>query len=59
MKLKNLFSRIPRPLRACICTVLAIVLLLSYYVMLGCPVFTMKQHFRRAEKEGFSGFNSC
>lgn len=50
MKLKNLFSRIPRPVRACICTVLAIALLLSYYVMLGCPLLTMKQHFCRAEK---------
>ena len=50
MKLKNLLHRIPRPVRACICTVLAVVLLLSYYVILDCPVLTMKQHFRRAEK---------
>lgn len=50
MKLKNLIHRIPRPVRACICVFLAVVLAVSYYVMLDCPVLTMKQQFRRAEK---------
>lgn len=50
MKLKKPLSRIPRPVWACLCVILSIVLLLSYYVMLGCPMLTMKQHFRRAEK---------
>lgn len=55
MKFSHLFPRIPRPVRACLCTVLAIALLLSYYVMLGCPLLTMKQHFRRAEKAHLVG----
>lgn len=55
MKLKNLLPRIPRPVRACFCVILSIVLLLSYYVMLGCPVLTMKQHFRRAERAHMVG----
>ena len=55
MKLKNLLHRIPRPVRACICTILAIVLMLSYYVMLGCPTLTMKQEFRRAERAHMVG----
>lgn len=55
MKLRNPLHRIPRPVRACICTILAIFLVLSYYVMLGCPVLTMRQHFRRAEKAHLVG----
>jgi hypothetical protein len=50
LKVNNLLSRIPRPVRACVCLVLAVTLLLSYYVMLGCPVLGMRQHFRRAER---------
>lgn len=50
MKLKDLINRIPRPLKACVCTVLVIVLAVVYYIALGCPTLTFQQEFRRAEK---------
>ena len=55
MKLKNLIHRVPRPVKVCICAILAVVLALSYYVMLGCPTLTLKQEFRRAERSHMVG----
>ena len=55
MKLKNLIHRIPRPVKGCICAILAVVLALSYYIMIGCPTLTLKQEFRRAEKAHMVG----
>lgn len=50
MKFKNLLKRIPRPLRAIVCTILVLVLAAAYYIALGCPTLTLQQEFRRAEK---------
>lgn len=55
MKKKNAFSWIPRPAKACICTLLVIVLAAAYYIALGCPTFTIEQEFRRAEKAHMVG----
>lgn len=55
MKLKNFFNRIPRPLKACICAILVIVLAIAYYIALGCPTLTFQQEFRRAEKAHLVG----
>ena len=41
---------IQRPLRACLWALLAILLAIVYYISLGCPTFSIKQEFRRAEK---------
>lgn len=41
---------IPRPLRACLWALLAILLAITYYIALGCPTFSITQEFRRAEK---------
>lgn len=50
IKLKNLLHRIPRPVRACVCAALVILLAAAYYIALGCPTLTFRQEFRRAEK---------
>lgn len=41
---------IPRPLRACLWALLALLLAIAYYIALGCPTLTFLQEFRRAEK---------
>lgn len=50
MKLKNLINRIPRPVKACTCALIALILVMVLYIVWGCPTLTMKQDFRRAEK---------
>lgn len=55
MKVKNLFRRIPRPVKACSCAVIALLLTYILYVALGCPTLTMRQQFRRAEKANMVG----
>lgn len=55
MKLKNFLSRIPRSLKACVCTVLVVLLALTYYIALGCPTLSFRQEFRRAEKAHLVG----
>lgn len=55
MKLKNRLNRIPRPLKACVCAVLVILLAITYYIALGCPTITFRQEFRRAEKAHLVG----
>lgn len=54
MKLKNLFSHIPRPIKACFCAFLVIVAAVVYYIALGCPT-TFQQEFRRAERAHLVG----
>ena len=53
-KMKNLLNRIPRPLKACVCSILVILLAVAYYIALGCPT-TFRQEFRRAEKAHLVG----
>ena len=50
MKLRSLFRPIPKPVRACLWAAAALTLAVAYYIALGCPTFTMRQEFRRAEK---------
>lgn len=45
---------IPRPLRACLWALLAILVAGVYYIALGCPA-TFRQEFRRAEKAHMVG----
>lgn len=47
-------ERIPRPLRACLWALLAILVAIIYYIALGCPA-TFRQEFRRAEKAHMVG----
>lgn len=54
MKLKKNLNRIPRPLKACLCAILVIVLAAAYYIALGCPT-NFRQEFRRAEKSQLIG----
>ncbi len=54
-KMKNLLNRIPRPLKACVCSILVILLAVVYYIALGCPTLTLRQEFRRAEKAHLVG----
>lgn len=55
MKLKNLLSRIPRPVKACSCAILLLAAAIVYYIALGCPTLTFRQEFRRAEKAHLVG----
>ena len=55
MKLKNMISRIPRPVKACTCAVVAILLAAVLYIAWGCPTLTLEQEFRRAEKAHLVG----
>lgn len=55
MKLKELLSRIPRPVTACISAVCVLLLAGIYYIVLGCPTLTFRQEFRRAEKANLVG----
>lgn len=55
MKWKNRLERIPRPVRACVYTVLAIVLVVVCYIALGSPTLSVQQEFRRAEKANLIG----
>jgi len=54
MKLKKLFYRIPRPVKACFFALLALIMAVVYYIALGCPT-TFRQEFRRAEKAHMVG----
>lgn len=45
----------PRPLRACLWALLAILLAITYYIALDCPTLTIRQEFRRAEKAHLVG----
>lgn len=54
MKLKNLFYRIPRPVKACFFALLALFMAVVFYIALGCPA-TFRQEFRRAEKSQLVG----
>ncbi len=54
MKKKGLLSRIPRPVKAVVCFLLILVLLVAVYCFLGCPT-TYMQEFRRAEKAHLVG----
>lgn len=49
-KLKEFLRRIPRPVKVCICALLAAGVAWVYYIVLGCPTLTFEQEFRRAEK---------
>lgn len=55
MKMKNILNRVPRPVKACVCAALVIMLAVVYYIALGCPTLTIKQEFRRAEKAHLIG----
>ena len=55
MKLKDLLSRIPRPVKACSCAILLLAAAIVYYIALGCPTLTFQQEFRRAEKAHLVG----
>lgn len=55
MKLKNVFDRIPRPVRACACAVCVMLLAIVYYIALGCPTLFLRQEFRRAERAHLVG----
>lgn len=55
MKLKNLFRRIPRPVKAIFCALCAIILAIAYYIALDCPTLFFRQEFRRAEKANLVG----
>ena len=46
---------IPRPLRACLWALVAILLAITYYIALGCPTLSIRQEFRRAEKANLVG----
>ena len=54
MMLRNILHRIPRPLKACLCAILVMMLTAIYYIALGCPT-TFRQEFRRAEKAHMVG----
>lgn len=41
---------IPRPIKACLLALAAILLAVTYYIALGCPTLTLRQELRRAEK---------
>lgn len=55
MKRKITTERIPRPVKACICGVLVLVVAAVYYIALGCPTLTFTQEFHRAEKSNLVG----
>ena len=46
---------LPRPLRACLWALLAVLVGIIYYIALGCPTFSIRQDFRRAEKVNLAG----
>ncbi len=46
---------IPRPVRACLWVVIAILAAITYYIALGSPTFSMEREFRRAEKAHMVG----
>lgn len=54
-KLKNLWLRIPRKKRIAINFLVILILAFSVYVFCGCPAFTARQKFRRAEKANLVG----
>lgn len=55
MRKKNIWCRIPYPLRATLYAAGIVFLLYAIYVCLGYPTLTLKQEFRRAEKAHFVG----
>lgn len=46
---------LPRPLRACLWALLAVLVGIIYYIALGCPTLSIRQDFRRAEKINLVG----
>jgi len=54
-KLKRLFDRIPRIVRILIDLLLAVALLLCWYIAKGSPAFGEEAAFRRAEQAGMVG----
>lgn len=54
-KLRNFWSRIPRPVRGCLDVVAIIILLLLLYISIGFPTITVEQEFRRIEKLNMVG----
>lgn len=52
---KTIFGRIPRPLKASLCTIGVVVLAVLLYISLGCPTFSMRGELRRAEKVNLVG----
>ena len=46
---------LPRPLRACLWALLAVLVGIIYYIALGCPTLSIRQDFRRAEKVNLAG----
>ena len=55
MKRKNLFRRIPRPVRTIGNLVLAVALAALFYISIGCPTYSFEREFRRAEKAHLVG----
>lgn len=54
-KIKRFWLNIPRKIRVCINLLVILFLLLTFYVSIGSPVFTLEQRFRRAEKAHLVG----
>lgn len=55
MKIQNHLRRIPRPVKACVWALLAVLAAVVYYIVLGCPTLTLEQELRRAEKANLVG----
>ena len=55
MKKRKIWAQIPRPVKACLCIAGCIFLLLSLYILIGCPTLSFEQTFRRVEKINLVG----
>ena len=53
--IKRFWTNIPRQVRICVNILIILYLLLTFYVSIGSPVFTLEQRFRRAEKAHLVG----
>lgn len=54
-KLRHLWKRIPRPLRACVDAAIALLLIAALYISISFPALTFEQAFRRMEKQQLLG----
>ncbi len=55
MKKRKIFPGVPRSISSVLNIVLAIILILAFYISIGCPTFSLTQEFRRAEKAHMIG----
>jgi hypothetical protein len=53
--IRRFWINIPRQVRICVNILIILYLLLTFYVSVGSPVFTLEQRFRRAEKAHLVG----